>query len=531
MKIQFSAPGAKLNELRDRIFEAVEKTAPGAFVELDPARSMIVIELAPDADADATAEALRLRFLELGLSVSRVAPTAPPPFGGQAQFYQTPPPIRFDAQKPRTVRLSVFVISLIAVALAVAVLSFSFSGLLFGSGSLFGMESTLGTGQQEGEDYAGKIALIDYLFENYSLYDTNGELLLDEMLRAYAAATGDEYAAYYTAEEFEALLGDMEGNAVGIGISVVWEPETQSIVVIQVMPESPALAAGVLPGDRIVRIGTVASGENVSDLGYEATMEKMLGEIGTQAMFVIQRGEQQLEFSITRATFSAVSAQGWVSVTDPSVGIVRISGFEANTPAQFKAAMSNLLDRGCERFVFDVRNNPGGEQKSVTAVLSYFLQENDTVLSIVDKAGNTTYYRAEVASYTGEYADCSITKEEIGMYRGHSIAVLTNGYTASAGELFTAVLSEYGLATVVGENTFGKGVIQSIFDLSQMGYSGGLKLTIGYYAPPSGKNYDKVGIAPDVAVTLDPSLQGKSIYLLQEAEDNQLSTAISAVLN
>ena len=130
MKIQFSAPGAKLNELRDRIFEAVEKTAPGAFVELDPAHSMIVIELAPDADADATAEALRLRFLELGLSVSRVAPTAPPPFGGQAQFYQTPPPIRFDAQKPRTVRLSVFVISLIAVALAVAVLSFSFSGLL-----------------------------------------------------------------------------------------------------------------------------------------------------------------------------------------------------------------------------------------------------------------------------------------------------------------------------------------------------------------------------------------------------------------
>ena len=392
------------------------------------------------------------------------------------------------------------------------------------------MESTLGTGAQEGEDYAGKIAAIDYLFENYSLYDTNGELLLDEMLKAYAAATGDEYAAYYTAEEYAALMSEMGSNAVGVGITVTWDADTESIIVIQVMPDSPAANAGVHPGDRIVAIGTKTEGERVRDLGYDLAMKKLLGEAGTAAAFVVSRNDEEIEFSIVRAAFTAVSAEGWVSVTDPTVGIVRISGFEAKTPAQFKAAMEELRGKGCTRFVFDVRNNPGGEQKSVTAVLSYFLNENDTVLSVVDKAGSTTYYRAEPVTYTGEYADCSVAKEEIGMYRGLPIVVLTNGYTASAGELFTAALSEYELATLVGENTYGKGVIQSIFDLSRMGYSGGVKLTIGYYAPPSGVNYDKVGIAPDKVVALDPALQDKSIYLLSEAEDNQLSAAIAAVL-
>jgi carboxyl-terminal processing protease len=122
-----------------------------------------------------------------------------------------------------------------------------------------------------------------------------------------------------------------------------------------------------------------------------------------------------------------------------------------------------------------------------------------------------------------------VAKEEIGMYRGYPLAVLTNGYTASAGELFTAALSEYELATIVGTNTYGKGVIQTIFDLSQMGYSGGLKLTIGYYAPPSGTHYDKVGIAPDIEVALDASLAGKNLYLVEEQEDNQLLAAIEAV--
>ena len=121
------------------------------------------------------------------------------------------------------------------------------------------------------------------------------------------------------------------------------------------------------------------------------------------------------------------------------------------------------------------------------------------------------------------------------MYRGYPAVVLANGNTASAGELFTAALRDFGLADVVGEKTYGKGVLQSIFDLSEIGkslnmdISGGLKLTVGYYSPPSGVNYDGKGIAPDVAVALSEEAQKKNLYLLSEAEDAQLLAAIQNV--
>ncbi|MBR5881153.1 MAG: hypothetical protein IKZ16_05650, partial [Clostridia bacterium] len=290
--------------------------------------------------------------------------------------------------------------------------------------------------------------------------------------------------------------------------------------------------ADILPGDRIGKIGSKAEGELVSEMSYELAMKKMAGVEGTVAQFVVARGDEEIEFSITRAAFTVVSAEGRVSTTDPKVGIVRISGFEAKTPVQFKEAMNALINAGCERFVFDVRNNPGGDQKSITAVLSYFLNENDTVLSTVSKNGTTTYYKVEPVNYNGEYADCSILKNEIGMFRNYQSVVLTNENTASAAELFTAALSDYDLTTVVGTTTFGKGIIQSVIDLSSLGYSykGGLKLTTGYYAPPSGVNYDGVGIVPDVSVALDAAYAGTSLYLLTEQQDNQLQAAIQAVL-
>ncbi len=527
MKITFSVPVRQLEEQYDRILAELSLTLPDVRVEADRSSGLLTLDLPPNADPVAVLETLRLSFAKLGIDAKRIQSQEQAYYGSYAQNV---PPVHLGGKQPRTVRLSVFVISLICVALAVSVLMFSI-GMLFGDISwLFGSDGTLGTGEQEGESYAGKIALIDSIFEEYALYDTDGQLLLDEMLKAYVAATGDKYAAYYTAEELEALMAEMEGEAVGVGVTVTLDVETGTILVIQVAPDSPAAKADVKPGDRIVAIGTKAEGERVADIGYEIALKKLQGEVGTVAEFVVLRGEEEIEFSITRAAFTAVSAQGWVSTTNAEVGILRISSFEANTPAQFKTAMNELIEKGCTRFVFDVRNNPGGEQKSVSAILSYFANEDDVILSTVSKDGTTTYYRAEEATYTGDYAACSVAKEEIGMYRDYPMVVVTNGYTASAGELFTAALSDYGLATLVGENTYGKGVIQSIFDLSSMGYSGGLKLTVGYYAPPSGENYDGKGIAPDVTVVLEEALANKSLYLLSESEDNQLSAAIAQVM-
>ena len=528
MKLLFSVPRAQLEAERERIFEAVRVCLPDARCEIDPARELLTVELEGAIAPDTAAEALRVRLLTIGVSATRVQNEGM----GSAQYhYAQPemPPIDMNRVKPRrSVPLAAFIAVVLAVAVLASICSF-FVGALFVGGGTVG--ETLGTGEQNVEPYAEKIALIDEIFERYGLYDTDGQLLLDEMLKAYAAATGDRYAEYYTEEELKTLMSEMGGASVGIGVSVTMDVETGEILVIQVFPGSPAEGAGVRAGDRITHIGTLQNGEKVSDLGYSVAMQKLLGAAGTTAQFVVLRDGELIEFSIVRAKFTSVSVTGRVSTTNKSVGIVSITQFDANTPTQFKATMEALLANGCTRFVYDVRSNPGGEQKSVMAVLSYFLQENDVIMSVVSKDGSTTYYHAEPMSYDGEYAGCSVKKGEIGMYRDYPMVVLTNGYTASAGELFAAGLVDAGLAEVVGMKTYGKGVIQSIFDLAPYGYKGGVKLTVGYYAPPSGVNYDGVGITPSVIVEPNEHVKSKNVHLLTESEDNQLSAAIVAVLS
>ena len=527
MRITFSVPKKLLKKHQNKFLAELGRSIPEARAFLDPKNGYVVLDLAPQADPIVVTERLRELAGQYGMTLTRVP----------NDVFAEGADMRVFAEKPaRTVKMSRYVVSLIAVALICTILTFGFAATLFGGSSVF-FESTLGTGAQEGENYADKIGLIDFLFENYGLYDTDGKLLLDEMLHVYAAATGDRYAAYYTEEEFRALMSDMQGSAVGVGITVVWDPDKEAISVFRVASGSPAQEAGVLPGDLVVAIGTLSENERVSALGYEKAMEKLLGAEGTEAKFVVSRDGAEIEFSIKRAKFTATSVEGRVSTTDASVGIITISGFEINTPAQFKNEMAKLLRAGCTRFVYDVRNNPGGDLKSVSAVLSYFANEGDVLVSTVMKQGETTYYKAEAVTYTDDYAPCSVAKEEIGVYRSYPAVVLANGNTASAGELFTAALRDFGLAAVVGENTFGKGVIQSVYDLSEVGkafgmeLSGGLKLTVGYYAPPSGVNYEGKGIAPDVSVLLSEEAQKKNPYLLSEAEDDQLQAAIQNVLS
>ncbi len=531
MKITYSIPKDQLKK-KGRALEArLSDTLSDVGFSLDKKQALLVLETAPDADPIAVAERLRTVFAALELTATRVANAPDTPTGER----ERPKLQLFDKKPPRVVKMSQYVISLVAMALICSVVMFLVASMVF-SDPADAFEPTLGVGDQQSEDFAAKIAIIDSFFKEYALKDVDGNLLLDEMLRAYVKATGDDYAAYYTEEEYNALMYDMQGENVGVGITVTMDPDTGCIYVIQVANGSPAQKAGVLPGDLIVAIGTKSGNERVSEIGYDAAMQKLLGAEGTDAKFIVLRDGAELEFVITRAKFTADSVKGQLSTTDPKVGIVRISGFEANTPAQFKAEMKKLLDAGCERFVYDVRNNPGGELRSVCAVLSYFAEKDSVLVTTEYKNGDTEVQKAVAVSYTGDYAACSVAENEIGMFRRYPCVVLANGHTASAGELFTAALRDFGLADVVGENTFGKGVIQSIFPLSALGeyygvtLSGGLKLTVGYYTPPCGENYDGKGIAPTGdPVALPEDLQNQNLYLLSEQEDVQLLAAIQNV--
>ena len=376
------------------------------------------------------------------------------------------------------------------------------------------------------EDGYEKLELIDSLFRSYSLFEFDEEALMDAVLKGYVEGTGDKYAEYFTAEEYERFTSDGRGEMVGIGINVIQNTEYGCIEILNVIPDSPALEAGLLPEDLIVYVGIGESRQSVEELGYSNAIDMLAGEEGSVAEITVSRGGEELEFSLVRRKVTSLSVTGKVCDIDEKVGIVRISGFDLTTPGQFTTAVDELLSKGCDRFVFDVRYNPGGDLRSIRAVLSYFLNKGDVFIRTSDKSGKIESEIIEPIEYSAAYSDCNVTKEDIGKYRELSIAVLVNGSTASAAELFTSALMDHGLSVTVGSTTFGKGTMQSTYSLARYGYGGAIKLTTDYYYPPFSDSYDGVGIIPDREVELDEALAGININKIADSEDNQLLAAI-----
>ena len=233
--------------------------------------------------------------------------------------------------------------------------------------------------------------------------------------------------------------------------------------------------------------------------------------------------------------FTSESVTYRVCATEPKVGIVKIIQFDLTTPGQFCTAMDSLIASGVEYFVFDVRYNGGGDLASITAVLSYMLEQNDVLIKTRDRSGSEVITKVDEVKYafTSPYAACNVSKSEIGKYRdkvkGKS-AVLTNGSTASAAELFTCALMDYEISEIVGTTTYGKGSMQSIFSLAYYGYDGAVKMTTKMYFPPISDGYDGIGIKPDLEIELDEALKNKNIYKITDEEDNQLQAAISLIV-
>ena len=504
MKLYFSFPDGQGKTDRRGLSRAAKNALPGARLQW---REDTLCVTLPGGDFRMAKNLLLETWQELGV-----------------QAKELPPPVEVPEMKAgRTVRLPVFVVSLIAAVLAASLLTLTFSGA-------FRKSPTLGTDAAT-EDYQGKIALIDEIFTNYSLYDTDGNLLLDRMLKAYAAATGDRYAAYYTAEEFEAMMQDNNAQSVGVGILVTEDAAAGGVRIINVFPGSPAAAAGVQIGDLIVCAGEGEAKITYAENGYELLMQSLKGEEGSTAVFSVLRDGKELTFSVVRARVQTVSVMGRVMTGREKIGVVRILQFDLSTPTQFTAEMEALLAKGCTQFVFDLRNNPGGDLRSVSAILSYFLNKNDLIVSTVTKNGTESKSYVKAVTYNGDYAGCSVSESDIGKYRSLSAAVLINEHSASAAELFTAVLRDYQLTTTVGKTTFGKGILQNIYSLAPYGYSGGIKLTTGYYNPPCGINYHDVGITPDVVAEQRPESAGKNPAFLSDEEDDQLLAAAEVLSN
>lgn len=351
-------------------------------------------------------------------------------------------------------------------------------------------------------DIERKLREIMELYDELYIGELDESDALENVVDAYVASV-DKYGAYMTPEEYAERLADNNAEVDGIGIHVIYNSEYASIEIVNIMPDSPAEAAGILPGDLITEI----EGQSVSEIGYYSAIDLVKGERGTSVKLKVRRGadyDKELEFSVKRDKVTEQTVLHHVTEADNRIGYIRILSFDTGTVGQFTSAVEDLQAQGCDKLVLDVRNNPGGLLNSVVAILDYILPEGP-IVRLIDKEG-----KVETIESGKEHLDMEMV-------------IVCNGNTASAGELFTSAIKDYKLAKVIGTVTYGKGTVQQIMRLPD-----GDALSISYkmYSPPYSENYEGIGITPDIVVEMDESVANVNLYKVPEADDTQLMRAI-----
>jgi len=342
-----------------------------------------------------------------------------------------------------------------------------------------------------------KVAEIDQIVRAKYIHEIDQDRLQEGLAIGYIYGLNDKYSRYLTADEYKEMMQGLDGKFTGIGVNVVKDEETGGILVVNVMPNSPAAKSGVKAGDLIVKVGD----EETQKLGYEVAVNKMLGKVGTTATFTVLRNGEYITFSIVRQVFDATTVTS--SMVAGNVGYIKITEFDQSTVEEFSNAVNNLKSSGAAYIVFDVRNNPGGELNSICSVLDMLLPEGP-IIRINSKGGEVETINSDAA------------QENLPM------AVLINNNTYSAAELFAAALKDYGKALLVGETTHGKGTMQTIIPLSD---GSAVSISTAMYNPPFSDNYEGKGVEPQIKVGMPENLK-KNFYLMSADEDLQLQRAI-----
>jgi carboxyl-terminal processing protease len=447
--------------------------------------------------------------------------------------------VKKDKKKKKTISVPAFLLSSVALVLATLMLTYSICAEVFRSKYSDGLIKNEGliTGEITDTDF---IKILEQYVDSYYYGEADKEKMLSEALKAYMAATGDLYATYYTLGEILENNEESAGRMKGVGVNIVNDTcvyrgvEVKVLNVFNVMDNSPALEAGILPGDMILCVGIGADRVLVDELGYDEALDKLIGEIGAKAEFVVLRKNgnsyEEIDFSITRDNVETMSVKTAILDSDPTVGILKISTFDYTTPKQFENKVEELKKSGCTKFIIDMRYNPGGFKTSVQGLLSFFLNENDVYMQTKDKSGNVSKLKITPVSYqSADMQGCNVDKEDIGKYRDLDFAVLCNEGTASAAELFVANIKDYGLAKVVGAKTFGKGSMQTTYTIKG-GLLGAVKLTTHHYFSGGDTEligYNGVGITPNVEVALSEEAKEYNFYVLPQNLDDQLIAAVN----
>ena len=348
-----------------------------------------------------------------------------------------------------------------------------------------------------------ELADIEAYIDDYFFYEQDRQAMRDGLLQGVVRSLPDDYAYYYNEAEFQKLIEEDEGEYCGIGVQVMQDGKTLQITVTKVFKGSPALEAGILPGD----ILTAVDGMNVQEMDLNTVVTYIRGEPGTTVDLTFFRPSENDYVDVTsgRAKIDTPSVE-W-EMLDGQIGYIQLEQFIENTYDQYVAALDDLTAQGMKGLIVDVRDDPGGLLDIVVDICDEMVPEG-LVISVRDRNGAEENY----------YSDAS---QRVSL----PTVVITNGNTASAAEIFTANLQDYGVATVIGTKTFGKGIVQTIIPLS--GYKTALKITTAEYYTPNGVCIHGEGIEPDIVVELDEEAQGQAI--IPRELDNQLQKAIEVI--
>ncbi len=346
-----------------------------------------------------------------------------------------------------------------------------------------------------------KVGVMQAFLEKEYYYEMDYEAAANAMYKGFMAYVGDEYGYYYNEADFETLTQESTGTYCGIGATVMQDPDTGYVKIVKPFKNGPAFEAGIRTNDYITEI----AGEDVTTMDLDGAVKIMKGEEGTIVKVKVLRDGKEMTFDIERRVIEIETVEH--EMLEDKIGYIAVSSFEGKTAEHFAKAVDDLMSQNAKGIVVDLRDNGGGLLTAVCDMLDYLLPEGVLVYT-EDKDGSKVYERSDEMSV------------DIPM------VVLINGNSASASEVFTGAMQDYDAATIVGETSFGKGIVQTVRSL---GDGTAIKYTTSAYFTPDGRNIHGTGIEPDIEVSLPDDEEAYEDGVLKREYDTQLQKAIEVL--
>lgn len=349
----------------------------------------------------------------------------------------------------------------------------------------------------------GKVKAIRSMIQEVYIGKVDEKTLQESMLKGYVAGLGDPYSSYFTKEETKEFNEMTSGEFSGVGAILNMNKDTQEVELVKIYKGYPADKAGLKAGDVVIKVDDT----DVTGMTLQEVVSMIKGEKGTEVKITVIRGEGEEELTVTAVRDTVQVQTVDYRMLENQIGYIQVTEFDAVTAEQYQKAMDDLTQQGMTGLVVDLRGNPGGSLDTVCQMLDTMLPEG-LIVYMEDKSGARTEETSD--------AEHQFTKP---------LAVLVDGNSASASEIFAGAIQDYGIGKIVGTQTYGKGVVQQIFELKD---GSSVKLTIAEYFTPKGRNINGKGITPDVKLEAPASGSGTGSQT-DPGEDAWVAEAVKAI--